>query len=323
MKPIQKYTALILYLIVLNIGFSQESMPTGYSIDGDFVVFIFNREDYDKFSEDEIWAPINFDNLEVNTVSVSGEFNNWSKTRWKMNKIDETTYKLRKPLSKFGDEFSWEFKFVVNNKYWAEPKTQTPNLAPALKDGVPLHVYNLRMFTKAYPDSLGNVRFRLRGYENAENVIVAGSFNKWDEQMFKMYKITGGWELKLQIQPGDYEYRYIVDGKWMEDPTNPDKVPNEFGEYNSHINIGKFVTFNLKGYQNAERVVLAGSFNDWNEEELKMEKTENGYWSYRLPLPAGKHHYKYIVDGNWILDPSNPVKEDDGMGHVNSVWMIK
>ena len=36
--------------------------------------------------------------------------------------------------------------------------------------------------------------------------------------------IENGWELKVQMKPGEYEYRYIVDGHWMEDPSNPDKI---------------------------------------------------------------------------------------------------
>ncbi|MCB0382921.1 MAG: hypothetical protein KDD05_06365, partial [Psychroserpens sp.] len=92
------------------------------------------------------------------------------------------TYQLRKALSKFESEYTWEFKFVINNEYWAEPTNNTSNIADAKGIfGEHLHVYNLKMHPKAYPDREGNVRFRLRGYENANTVIVAGSFNKWDE----------------------------------------------------------------------------------------------------------------------------------------------
>nr|WP_279309203.1 glycogen-binding domain-containing protein [Psychroserpens sp. SPM9] len=180
------------------------------------------------------------------------------------------------------------------------------------------------MDTKAaIPDDKGNVRFRLRGYDDAKTIIVAGSFNRWDEQEFKMKKVENGWELKLNIRPGEYEYKFIVDGHWIEDPSNPSKVLNEFGQFNSLINVGKYVTFLLKGYSDANRVILAGSFNDWNEDDIDMEKTDNDYWKLRIPLPAGKHYYKFIVDGKWLLDPENPVKEYDGKGNINSVFMVK
>lgn len=316
------YTILLLFVITIHSAFAQKQK--GYSIEDDDVVFTFHRSDYETLSHDKEGNRISFDELTVENVVVSGEFNNWSKFDWKMTKVDDDTYQLKKPLSKFEGEFTWQFKFIINNEYWAEPNKDISNITDAKgTNGEHLNVYNLKMYPKAYPDENGNVRFRLRGYDNAENVIVAGSFNKWNEHLFKLYKIDKGWELKVQMKPGEYEYRFIVDGQWMEDPSNPDKVRNEFNEYNSHINVGKFVTFLLKGHQKAENVILSGSFNDWNEDDFLMTKTENGYWKYRLPLPAGKHHYKFIIDGQWILDPDNSVKEYDGKGNVNSVCMIR
>lgn len=316
------YIILLLFVSTMCSTFAQNLK--GYTIENDNVVFTFHRSDYDILSHDSHGNRISFDDLTVENVVVSGEFNNWSKYDWKMTKIDENTYQLQKPLSKFEGEFTWQFKFVVNNEYWAEPTHSASNTVDAKGvNGEDLHVYNLKMFPNAYPDNNGNVRFRLRGYDDAKKVIVSGSFNKWNEHLFKMYKIENGWELKVKMRPGDYEYRFIVDGNWMEDPSNPDKVRNEFDEYNSHINVGKYETFLLKGFQDANVVILSGTFNNWNESEFQMTKTDNGYWKYRLPLPAGKHHYKFIIDGNWILDPDNSVKEYDSEGNVNSVCMIR
>ena len=43
-----------------------------------------------------------------------------------------------------------------------------------------------------------------------------------------MTKTKSGWELTLQMKPDIYQYRFIVDGHWMEDPHNPHKTKNEF-----------------------------------------------------------------------------------------------
>ncbi|WP_298759410.1 hypothetical protein [uncultured Psychroserpens sp.] len=324
MKPVIRHIILLAVVLVSYLSFAQKE-DKGYRFDGNYVVFTFNKHDYEKFSKDDSKLKVKFEDLTIDNVVVAGEFNNWSKYDWKMQKVNETTYELRKHINDFKDEFTWEFKFIVNNQYWAEPSEFDANIELAQKKGTHLNVYNLRMSTQAaIPDDNGNVKFRLRGYEDAKKVIVAGSFNRWNERDFKMYKIENGWELKLDIKPGEYEYRFIIDGHhWIEDPSNPSKVENEFGEYNSLINVGKYVTFLLKGYDNAERVILAGSFNDWNESAILMERIESGYWKYRLPLPAGKHYYKFIIDGEWILDPDNPVKEYDGKGHINSVFMVK
>ncbi|WP_418604012.1 glycogen-binding domain-containing protein [Hwangdonia sp.] len=322
MKKLIAHIAILVFAFISLNTYAQKDSLKGYRIEGDTIVFSFNKNDYQKATHDFGGNKRDFDDLEIENVVVSGEFNNWSKNKWYMTKVDEDRYELRKSIHDFTDEFSWEFKFVINNAYWAEPSKKDGNISKAVKDGQRLHgVYNLKMYV-AYPNEKGNAHFKLKGFNSAKKVIVTGSFNKWNENLFKMNKVDDGWELTLKIKPGVYEYRFIVDGHWMEDPNNIHKVRNEYGEYNSLIDIKEYTAFKLRGYTEAKKVVLSGSFNNWNEHELVMEKKDYG-WKYVLPLSGGKHHYKFIVDGKWVLDPNNAVKEYDGNGHVNSVCMIK
>jgi len=46
-------------------------------------------------------------------------------------------------------------------------------------------------------------------------------------------------------------------------------------------------------------------------------------WIFTTQLSGGKHHYKFIVDGNWYLDPTNSVEEYVGNRNINSVKMVK
>jgi dienelactone hydrolase len=80
-------------------------------------------------------------------------------------------------------------------------------------------------------------------------------------------------------------------------------------------------TFRLKGYENASALALAGSFNDWNPQKLFFIK-ENGGWICRTDLTPGKYFYKFVVDREWILDPANAEKADDGSGNTNSVLVV-
>ncbi|AUP81426.1 glycogen-binding domain-containing protein [Flavivirga eckloniae] len=322
MKQIKQHISFLVFTFISLCSFAQNDTFKGYKIEGDTVVFAFDVRDYSKFTQEYTGQIHDFEDFDIENVVVSGEFNLWSRDNWKMNKIDEYNYELRKSLDDFTDEFSWEFKFVINNSYWAEPSKNDPNISKAIKEGRKLrNVYNLKMYT-AYPEYNGNASFKLKGYTNAKKVILAGSFNKWNESLFKMNKTHDGWELTLQIKPGVYEYRFIVDGHWMEDPNNSNKVTNEFDEYNSVIDIKKYTAFKLKGYTTAKKVILAGSFNNWDEHDFVMRKMDYG-WKYVVPLSGGKHHYKFIVDGVWVVDPNNSVKEYDGNGHVNSVCMVK
>ena len=80
-------------------------------------------------------------------------------------------------------------------------------------------------------------------------------------------------------------------------------------------------TFKLKGYPDANLVVLAGTFNNWNQSQFVFGR-EGDEWVCRIDLEPGKHAYKFIVDGNWILDPGNAVTEEDAAGNVNSILVV-
>jgi hypothetical protein len=69
------------------------------------------------------------------------------------------------------------------------------------------------------------------------------------------------------------------------------------------------------------RVSLAGSFNGWNKDAALCEDPDgDGTYVVRLTLPAGRHTYKFVVDGSsWQADPKNPKGEPDGHSGTNSV----
>jgi hypothetical protein len=81
-------------------------------------------------------------------------------------------------------------------------------------------------------------------------------------------------------------------------------------------------TFRLQGYADAQVVVLAGSFNNWNESQLLFAR-EGDAWVCRIDLAPDRYTYKFIVDGNWMLDPANAETEEDEYGNLNSVLVIK
>ena len=81
-------------------------------------------------------------------------------------------------------------------------------------------------------------------------------------------------------------------------------------------------TFRLKGHADAQVVVLTGTFNNWSQSQLLFGR-EGDEWVCRLDLAPGRYAYKFVVDGNWILDPSNPNTEEDEAGNVNSVLVVE
>lgn len=78
------------------------------------------------------------------------------------------------------------------------------------------------------------------------------------------------------------------------------------------------ILFVYKGNKNAQNVLLAGSFTKWKREALPMQKVDDS-WQLEVALSPGKHTYKFLVDGNWVLDANNYLTENDDKGNTNSV----
>ncbi len=297
---------------------SQEEPSKGYYIDDNVVVFVFDVRNYSKMTEGKNSQLLDFADLGVEEVAVSGDFNKWSKEGWKMKKTGPYTFQLRKKISDFNDRFPMDFKYIINNVYWVDPIDVSPD-KKNFSNKFLKEVYALGG-QQVVPSENGNTFFFLAGFEDAHQVILAGEFNNWDENFLKMSPVPGGWQTRIDLPPGRYEYKFIVDGAWMHDPANPYLVSNEHQTYNSVLLIATKITFQLKGFQNAHQVSVAGSFNNWIPAAL--ERREN-IWVITLDLPGGKHIYKFLVDGRWMLDPENPLQEKGRTDIPYSVLIIR
>ena len=75
------------------------------------------------------------------------------------------------------------------------------------------------------------VNFAYRAPE-AGSVFLAGTFNGWNSEANPLKKDKDGvWTTSLNLFPGHYEYRFIVDGRWEDDPDCPRRRLNRFGDY--------------------------------------------------------------------------------------------
>ena len=74
--------------------------------------------------------------------------------------------------------------------------------------------------------------------DGAKSVAIVGDFNDWNEKKHVMKKNGNGlWRKTLQLSPGTYEYKFIVDGEWVNDPQNDNHRANSFGSRNNIIQI--------------------------------------------------------------------------------------
>lgn len=71
-----------------------------------------------------------------------------------------------------------------------------------------------------------------------KEVYLAGTFNDWDATKSPLKKNNSGtWRLVLMLQPGRYEYRYLVDGNWENDQRPTPCIPNAFGSWNCVVEV--------------------------------------------------------------------------------------
>lgn len=67
---------------------------------------------------------------------------------------------------------------------------------------------------------------------------IAGDFNNWIPDHNVETRMDHDVIVKtMRIKPGTYQYRLIIDGKWQEDPNNPNRISNLFGEINSLLKV--------------------------------------------------------------------------------------
>ena len=86
-----------------------------------------------------------------------------------------------------------------------------------------------------------DVEFECSGVES--NVQVAGSWNKWRPHNLVFNPRDSSWSLSLKLRPGCYQYKYIIDGEWIHDPSKAwqddgkGNINNVINRTNANINI--------------------------------------------------------------------------------------
>ena len=83
----------------------------------------------------------------------------------------------------------------------------------------------------------------------------------------------------------------------------------------------KKITFSLAAPQ-AETVALVGDFTGWEKNPVTLTKQKDGRWTAVIPLAAGEHEYRFLVDGEWRDDPECGTRRQNPFGAANCVRVI-
>jgi hypothetical protein len=240
--------------------------------------------------------------LHAQHVYLTGSFNSWDPNGFPMS-LAPSGWRIDVYLS----EGTHRYKYIVDGIPYTDP--DNPNRLPDGHSGF----NSVLLLGKPYI-------FRLNGFSLAKSVVLSGTFNNWNNYELVMKKTRAGWELPYVLGPGNFAYKFLVDGKAIQDPGNPYFIGAE-PVASSYLISEPNYTFRLHGRAKALKVYLAGDFNDWTQGSLLMKKVGDD-WVFPVHLSVGKHLYKFIVDGEWIKDPGNPLWEENEVGTGNSIIWV-
>jgi 1,4-alpha-glucan branching enzyme len=291
--------------------------------------------------------PVTFSYIDANATSVhlAGDFNNWADNMdgkvtghsdWLLKSDGSGNWTLTAPLA----PGKYKFKYVIDGGARWEKDARLPvtaddnSLIEVKADGGEV--------VHAAPGGSGSVFLYSDG--RATTVYVAGDFNNWLDNVDG--KVTGhgewllqndgsgNWKLTAQLPPGRHKFKYVVDGgvRWETDARLPMAIDG-----NSVIDVASSAKVSTNAAaasasssgttftyadSTAKTVFIAGEFNQWSATANSMQKDPSGLWTADIPLKAGKYQYKFVVDGVWKTDPSNPDAADDSYGGRNSVKSV-
>lgn len=83
----------------------------------------------------------------------------------------------------------------------------------------------------------------------------------------------------------------------------------------------KRTTFRLHAPE-ANTVMLAGSFNEWDATGRPTRQDKKGIWRTTVSLVPGVHAYRFVVDEHWRDDPACKEHCGNAFGTCNSVVRV-
>jgi enterochelin esterase family protein len=93
----------------------------------------------------------------------------------------------------------------------------------------------IKKMPRPVPSLTGNTTFTLTGHTDAEAVAIYGSFNNWIQTKNYCARQGDGWVCRIDLAPGKYTYRFLVDGIGLSDPANSASEDDGNGHIDSVI----------------------------------------------------------------------------------------
>jgi len=111
--------------------------------------------------------------------------------------------------------------------------------------------------------------------DHYSGVYLSGSFNNWQRQPMKF--CDNEYIESVDLMPGNYEFKFFVDGEWKHDP-KLNNIPNKLGSYNNLITVTKDdSSLCISCTEGVEGAARTFNYKDLGEEDQKY--SDDGFTS--------------------------------------------
>lgn len=172
-------------------------------------------------------------------VLLAGSFNEWAATPEAAIPLFDTDGDGTWTTTITVEEGTYQYKFIVDGAWIPDPANQ--NTVDDGFGGVNSVLVVECGTEPPPPNTCGVVTFTMVA-PGAGEVLVSGEFNEWGGDAGSAWPLEdpdgdGTWTREAKLDPGSYQYKFIVDGTWMPDPGNPKTIDDGFGGTNSVIDV--------------------------------------------------------------------------------------
>jgi glycosidase len=92
------------------------------------------------------------------------------------------------------------------------------------------------------------VTFSFRPERAESAVFIAGDFNGWSPTKTRMERMGDGFcRATVELDEGRHAYKFVVDGRWIADPLNPEREADGHDGFNSILTVGGAAAFDASG----------------------------------------------------------------------------
>ena len=164
----------------------------------------------------------------VKRVSLAGNFNNWSGIVMKRNRMGVFFHVLPLEANSEQGQDVYRYKFIVDGVWQHDPNNP-------YQFGDQMGGYYSLFYVDERPvNRLGSVRVYKTGEKSGSywvefsaylpkvrRLTLVGNFNNWNPEHDPMPRDERGFfRKKIKLEPGEYIYKFIADGKWVLDKYN-------------------------------------------------------------------------------------------------------